>query len=129
MINEVSEIQLVEKITSQQKQNNIKNRLENTAMNSNILYAEAINNKEFYNVSYIPSDLSVFVLELTGGLKANFKVYSGAEKRVIIRPGNLEGCETDIIQGGKSLQTITTGKAREINGKWIVEIPLKIKII
>jgi len=94
----------------------------------NTLYADAINNREFYNVSEISGDLSTYELTLTGKTTATFKVCKAAEKRVIARPGNLNGCETDIVQGGKILETVSDGRASESGGKWKVDVPLKLKI-
>lgn len=92
------------------------------------LYADAISNGEFYNMSNTPGDLSVYELVLVNDTNATFTVYAAAEKRVVARPGNLEGCEADIMQGGKSLQTIKPGEACEIGGKWKVITSLKVRI-
>jgi|GEM_PF-3698120 len=94
------------------------------------LYADAINDGEFYNLSQQPGDMSVFELELpdTLSLSATFKVYSRAEKRVIDRPNYLAGCEKEVI-GNKSLETIALGEAHKSGERWIIDKPLKVKII
>ena len=93
------------------------------------LYADAINKGEFYNVSQLPGDRSVFELELSNNSSfATFKVYPGAEKRVIDRPNYLADCEKEVI-GNESLETVTLGEARKSGDKWIIDKPLKVKIV
>ena len=97
---------------------------------TNLLYANFIHNNEFQNiVSGQPNDLSVFEIHVSeDGKTASFQVFIGAEERVISRPNYLAGCEKEIISGGTQLLQ-TPGKALEAGGKWIVDKPLKVKII
>jgi len=89
------------------------------------LYADSINNGEFFGTSDKPGDLSIYELNIEEG---TFTVRPDAEKRVIGRPGNLEGCDVDVIQGGKILIIKEAGKMHESNGKWIIDSKLKVKI-
>jgi len=99
----------------------------NTPNTASILFADAINNGVFYNVCDMPGDLSVYELKPSGS-RATFEIYAMAEKRVVARPGNLDGCDAEIVQGGTKLQTVTPGVAHETGGKWFVEKPLKVRI-
>ena len=98
--------------------------------NFNTLYANAINldDETFFNVSEQPGDMSVFELKLLNNYSATFKIYSEAEKRVIDRPNYLTGCEKEVI-GNQALEIIRIGEAHKSGGKWIIDKPLKIRII
>jgi len=89
------------------------------------LYADAINNGEFFGTSDKPGDLSIYELNIEEG---TFTIRPDAEKRVVGRPGNLEGCDVDAVQDGKILIIKEVGKMHESNGKFIIDSKLKVKI-
>jgi len=97
-------------------------------LNSNLLYANFIEDNEFKNVIIgEPCTMSVFELKLTGNDTATFEVYENAKGRVIDRPNYLAGCHKEITPEGTNL-TQEEGKACKQGDKWIVVKPLKVII-
>ncbi|GHT50032.1 hypothetical protein AGMMS49982_04600 [Bacteroidia bacterium] len=96
---------------------------------SNSLYADSINDGYFKSVKVQPNDDTVFELikDDPDGKTAVFKIYSGAENRVLRRPDSIDGC--DVQQIGKSSLEVEKGTATFEDGKWKVTEKAKVKFV
>jgi hypothetical protein len=93
-----------------------------------VRYADSIKSDSTFNkVTELPTDDTVFELELENSVFAEFTVYEKANGKVIRRPEFLNGC--DIQKIGNTTLEVTSGKAQEQGGKWLVTTKANIKIL
>lgn len=95
-------------------------------VNMKMLFADSIVNGKFNRVKELPSDDSIFELNLKGDSNASVTIFKQAYNKVLANPSYLEGCEKQML-GNTSVYIDREGTAeKDDNGKWKLINPLKV---
>ncbi|GHT46409.1 hypothetical protein AGMMS49965_23950 [Bacteroidia bacterium] len=94
---------------------------------SNLLYAKSINHGYFNAVFEHPNDDTIYKLEKSDELTANFTIYKEAYGTVLECPDLIEGCDKQNWRGKDQSLQIEEGTATLQDGKWKVTKKANVK--
>lgn len=92
------------------------------------LYADTINNGEFYRVGDGPTEDTVYELRQLSEKSATFRVFPEASAKVLRRPNFLEGCDVQKI-GEHGVETVELGEAILDQGVWTIRKRAKVRFV